>query len=165
MISAMPKVEKHDVNLVQSFEKVKEIITSVRSIRKEKELGNKDELELKMNGEFDDTFSPIIKKMANVTEIEKIQEKLENAVSFMVGTTEFYVPMEDILDVEEEIKKLQEELDYTKGFLNAVMKKLDNEKFVQNAPEKVVNMEKKKKEDAESKIKTLEERINSLKNS
>jgi valyl-tRNA synthetase len=103
--------------------------------------------------------------MANVTEIEKIQEKLENAVSFMVGTTEFYVPMEDILDVEEEIKKLQEELDYTKGFLNAVMKKLDNEKFVQNAPEKVVNMEKKKKEDAESKIKTLEERINSLKNS
>ena len=164
MISEMPKVEKHDLQLVQSFEKVKEIITSVRNIRKDKELGNKDELELKVNGEYEEMFSSIIRKMANVSEVEKIEEKLENAVSFMVGTTEFYIPMEDILDVDEEINKLTEELDYTKGFLSSVMKKLENERFVQNAPEKVVNMEKKKKEDAESKIKTLEERINSLKN-
>ncbi|MGM0496985.1 MAG: valine--tRNA ligase [Bacteroidota bacterium] len=163
MISEMPKVENHDIQLVQSFEKVKEIITSVRNIRKDKDLGNKDELELKVNGEYEEMFSPIIKKMANISEVEKIEEKLENAVSFMVGTTEFYIPMEDVLDVDEEIKKLEEELDYTKGFLNSVMKKLENERFVQNAPEKVVNMEKKKKEDAESKIKTLEERINSLK--
>jgi len=163
MISEMPKVEKYDIQLVQSFEKVKEIITSVRNIRKDKELGNKDELELKVNGDYEVMFSPIIKKMANISEVEKIEEKLENAVSFMVGTTEFYIPMEDILDIDEEIKKLEEELDYTKGFLKSVLKKLENERFVQNAPEKVVNMEKKKKEDAESKIKTLEERINSLK--
>ena len=165
MISEMPNVEQYDVHLVETFEKVKEIITSVRNIRKNKNLGNKEELLLKVNGDYEETFSPLIKKMANISEIEKIQEKLDNAVSFMVGTTEFYVPMEDLLDAEEEIKKLEEELEYTKGFLNSVMKKLGNDKFVQNAPEKVVEMENKKKEDAESKIQTLEERISSLKNS
>ena len=164
MISEMPAVEQFDLHLVESFEKIKEVITSIRNIRKDKELGNKDELELKVNGEFPEEFSPLIQKMATVGQIEHINEKLENAVSFMVGTTEFYVPMEDLLDVDEEIKKLEEELEYNKGFLQSVMKKLNNEKFVQNAPEKVVDMEKKKKADSESKIQTLQERIQSLKN-
>ena len=88
---------------------------------------------------------------------------MENTLSFMVRTTEYYIPVENLVDTQEEIKKLEEELEYTRGFLNSVLKKLNNEKFVSNAPEKVVNLERKKKEDAEKKIKTLEERIESLK--
>jgi len=81
----------------------------------------------------------------------------------MVKSAEFYIELGDLVDVEEEIKKLSEELDYQKGFLNTVMKKLNNERFVQNAPEKVVNIEKQKRADAEEKIVVLENRIASMK--
>jgi valyl-tRNA synthetase len=163
IVSELPRQKTYDSKLVDSFEIVKEVITSIRSVRKEKEIPNKETLELNYNGELNNELNPVITKLANVSSINKVEGKMENVVSFMVRTTEFYIPLEGHVDAEEEIKKLEEELNYTKGFLNSVMKKLSNEKFVQNAPEKVVNMEKKKKEDAESKIKTLEERIKSLK--
>jgi valyl-tRNA synthetase len=161
--ATMPEMKTYNKKLVEGFEKVKEVITSIRSIRKDKNIPNKDALELNYNGDLNEELNPVISKLANISEINQVKEKMDNAVSFMVGTTEFYVPLGDVVDVEEEIERLQNELEYNKGFLNNVMKKLSNERFVQNAPEKVVNMEKKKKEDAESKIKTLEERIKSLK--
>lgn len=101
--------------------------------------------------------------MANLSHINETDKKIDGAVSFMVQSAEFYIELGDLVDVEEELKKLNEELEYNKGFLNSVMKKLSNERFVNNAPEKVVNIEKKKKEDAEAKIKVLEERIASIK--
>ena len=163
-VTEMPAKGQYENELLDSFEKVKEIITSVRNIRKDKDIPHKDVLSLKVNGEHIAKYDPVVQKLANIDSIEEISEKLENAVTFMVRTTEYYIPVENLLDTDEEIKKLEEELEYTRGFLKSVMKKLDNEKFVQNAPENVVNLERKKKEDAEQKIKTLEERIESLKN-
>ncbi|MEF8844572.1 MAG: valine--tRNA ligase [Bacteroidales bacterium] len=163
MVTEVPRKGPSDAELLTSFEKVKELITSVRNIRKDKEIPNKEALSLKVNGEHMAKYDPIVRKMANIDHIEKISGKPDNAVSFMVGTTEYYIPVENLLDKEEEIKKLEEELEYTRGFLQSVLKKLDNEQFVRNAPEKVIDRERKKKEDAEQKIKTLEERIISLK--
>lgn len=163
VIAPMPQAGQWDDQLLDAFEKVKQIITSVRSIRKDKEIPNKEPLALKVNGDHDNRYDPIVKKLANLESIEHVSGKMENTLSFMVRTTEYYIPMEDLVDTEEEIRKLEEELEYTRGFLNSVMKKLNNEKFVENAPQKVVDTEKKKKEDAEQKIKTLEERIKGLK--
>ncbi|MBS3769894.1 MAG: valine--tRNA ligase [Bacteroidales bacterium] len=163
MVTEVPRKGPSDAELLTSFEKVKELITSVRNIRKDKEIPNKEALSLKVNGEHMAKYDPIVRKMANIDHIEGISGKPDNAVSFMVGTTEYYIPVENLLDKEEEIKKLEEELEYTRGFLQSVLKKLDNEQFVRNAPEKVIDRERKKKEDAEQKIKTLEERISSLK--
>jgi valyl-tRNA synthetase len=162
MISPVPERGSWDADQLDAFDKVQQIITSVRNIRKDKEIPNKDELELKVNGEHADQYDPIIRKLANITSIEKISGKMENTLSFMVRTTEYYIPVGDLVDTEGEIRKLEEELEYTKGFLQSVMKKLNNERFVQNAPEKVVSLEKQKKEDAEQKIQTLRERIQSL---
>lgn len=163
MVTGLPQKGAYDTERLDSFEKIKELVTSVRNIRKDKEIPNKEELSLKVNGEHIAKYDPIVRKMANIDHIEEISGKLENAVSFMVGTTEYYIPVENLLDTEEELEKLEEELEYTRGFLQSVVKKLDNEKFVQNAPQNVVDLERKKKEDAEQKIKTLEQRINSLK--
>jgi len=163
MISPVPGRDSWDRDQLDAFEKVKQIITSVRNIRKDKEIPNKEELELKVNGDHAPQYDPIVQKLANVSSIEKISDKMDNTLSFMVRTTEYYIPVGELVDAESEIQKLEEELEYTKGFLQSVMKKLSNERFVQNAPEKVVNLEKQKKEDAEQKIKTLEERIQSLK--
>ena len=164
MVTEMPEKGEYDNELLDSFEKVKEIIASVRNIRKDKDIPNKETLSLKVNGEHITRYDPVVQKLANISSIEEISSKPENAVSFMVRTTEYYIPVESLLDTDEEIQKLEEELEYTRGFLQSVMKKLNNERFVENAPANVVDLEKKKKEDAEQKIKTLEERINSLKN-
>lgn len=163
MISTMPQAEQWDDQLLDAFEKVKQIISSVRNIRKDKDIPNKEALALKVNGSHDARYDPIVQKLANIASIEHVSGKLENTLSFMVRTTEYYIPMNDLVDAEEEIRKLEEELEYTRGFLNSVLKKLNNEKFVANAPEKVVNLEKQKREDAEQKIQTLEKRIKGLK--
>jgi valyl-tRNA synthetase len=94
--------------------------------------------------------------MCNLSEISFVTEKQEGAISFMVGTTEYFIPMEGKIDVEAELKKIAEEIEYHRGFLVNVMKKLGNERFVQNAPASVLELENKKKSDAESKIKSLE---------
>jgi valyl-tRNA synthetase len=94
--------------------------------------------------------------------MEFTTDKVDNAISFVIKSDEFFIPMEGAIDVEKEKAEIQKELDYTKGFLNSVMKKLDNERFVQNAPEKVIEMERKKQADAEAKIKTLEDSLANL---
>jgi len=163
MMTNAPVAEAYDRQQIDAFEKVKEIISAVRNMRKAKQISHREALTLKYSGEHVDQYDPVIRKLAHIERIEEASDKLENAVSFMVRTTEYSIPLPETVNAEEEIRKLEEELDYTRGFLHSVMKKLNNRRFVQNAPENVVNTEKKKKEDAEQKIKTLEERIKSLK--
>ncbi|MCK4662790.1 MAG: valine--tRNA ligase [Bacteroidales bacterium] len=165
IISKMPETEEYDEQLIDNFELAMATISSIRTIRKEKNIAIKDTLVLniKANGtKYDNSFDSVIIKLGNLSEINFISEKIENSVSFIVKSTEYYVPLGDLVNIEEEIKKLESELKYTKGFLNSVVKKLNNERFVQNAPEKVVKMEKKKQKDAELKIKALNERLLSL---
>ena len=163
MIAKMPEAESYNEEIIEAFERVKEIISGVRNVRNENNIAQKENLELLVKGDYDSEYNACITKMANLTSIANTDEKIDGAVSFMVKSAEFYIELGDLVDVEEELKKLNEELEYNKGFLNSVMKKLGNERFVNNAPEKVVAIEKQKKEDAESKIKVLEERIASLK--
>ena len=113
--------------------------------------------------EPDHAFDSIISKLCNLSAIKYVDEKVAGAASFIVKSTEFYVPLASSVDVEAAIRKLEEELEYTKGFLNSVMKKLSNERFVNNAPEAVVEKERNKQADAEGKIKVIEEQIAALK--
>ncbi|NOX46662.1 MAG: valine--tRNA ligase [Chlorobi bacterium] len=166
MISDMPKVKSYDTNLLKGFEMEMQVIMALRNIRKEKNISFKEKLELfvKKNNEEkpDHTFDNVISKLCNLSSIDYVDEKVEGAVSFLVKSTEFYVPLVGSIDVGAEIKKLREELEYTKGFLIGVTEKLSNDRFVNNAPEAVVNKEKAKQADAESKIKVIEEQIASL---
>ena len=116
----------------------------------------------KVYKEHNEAFNAVIAKMCNLSSISKVEEKAAGAVSFLVRTTEYAVPLGNLINVEEELAKLQEELKYQKGFLASVMKKLGNENFVSKAPAKVIEMEKKKQADAESKIKSIEESIAAL---
>ncbi|QIK53506.1 valine--tRNA ligase [Dysgonomonas sp. HDW5B] len=163
MVALMPTAKNVDTDLLNAFEKVKETISGIRTIRLQKNIPNKDSLELEIIGEHNDAYNPVIAKMGNITEIRAVNEKNPQAMSFLVGTTEFAVPMGNNIDVEAELAKLEADLVYQQGFLNSVMKKLGNEKFVANAKADVVDAERKKQADAESKIKTIEETIQSLK--
>ena len=162
-VSSMPHASSPDENYLTAFDKIKEIISGIRTVRLQKNIPNKDELELDILGSFDRDFAPVILKMGNISEVKSVSEKPLSAASFMVGTTEFAIPLTDNINLEEEIAKLEEELKYTHGFLNSVKKKLENEKFVANAKPEIVDMERKKLADAESKIKTLEDSIAGLK--
>jgi len=162
MITSQPEPAKYDKDLIRKFEISKEIVSSVRAIRKAREIHNKEALELLIRAEkksFDNEFIPVIIKLCNLSGIKFVGSKQEDSASFMVGTTEFFIPLGDKLDVESERIKILADLDYYKGFLNSVMKKLSNERFVQNAPANVLEMERKKKNDAEVKIRSLEERL------
>ena len=123
---------------------------------------NKDVLELQMLGNNAIPFAAVVSKLANLSTISNVTEKDATAASFLVGTTEYAIPLGNNINVEEELKKLAADLAYQEGFLNSVMKKLGNEKFVNNAPAKVIEMERKKQADAEAKIATLKESIAAL---
>ncbi|MHC1705841.1 MAG: valine--tRNA ligase [Tenuifilaceae bacterium] len=161
MISQMPKSNGFDSNLIERFEIMKEAIAGIRTIRQEKNIPNKQSLKLfiKSDEKFGDEIESIIIKLAGLETLSYTNEKVEGASSFMIKSTEFYVPLEGLIDTKEEIAKLKAELEYTQGFLASVMKKLSNERFVNSAPAQVVDIEKRKQADAESKIKVIEERI------
>jgi valyl-tRNA synthetase len=166
MMNRLPEVKKYNKNLIIRFESIKETISAVRTVRKSKDIPNKETLNLLVRSDkdgFDSEFLPVICKQCNLSEVLFIEEKQEGAASFMVGTTEYFIPMGGELDIEGELTKIQEDLDYNRGFLINVMKKLENERFVQNAPANVLALERKKKSDAESKIKSLKERMKELK--
>ena len=166
MISQLPTETEFNANLLATFEDVKEAVSGIRKIRKEKNIAFKDTIELsaqKGDKGFDETYNSILIKLGNVSELTLVDEEIKGAASFRVKSSNFYIPLDGFIDVEEELKKLEEELRYTKGFLTSVMKKLGNERFVNNAPEAVVAKEKEKQADAEAKIKVLEERIASMK--
>ena len=165
VVAQYPELKEYDKDLIEKFEYAQKVISNIRKIRKEKNIKNSQKLTLKLRqleGEYDNSFDEIIKKLGQIEQIEQVSEKAEGALSFIVKKTEYYIPLEGLIDVESELKKLKEELEYTKGFLASVEKKLSNERFVNNAPAQVVEREKKKKEDALAKIKALEEQIASL---
>lgn len=162
MVSDMPKEAVFDNELTDKFEKVKEIIASIRTIRLQKNIPNKEELSLEVVGAYKTDFDSVISKMGNLTAIKTVNEKDLASASFLVGTTEFSVPLGSNIDVEAELKKLNEELVYLEGFLKSVANKLSNERFVANAKAEIVENERKKQADAESKIKTIRESIANL---
>ena len=163
MIAPLPESRPFDDALLTDFEKVKEIIAGIRTIRLQKNIPNKEKLQLQFTGDYEGTYDSVIIKIGNLSSIEKVQEKEPEATGFLVGTTEFSIPLSDKTDVEAELKKLTKELKYLEGFLQSVMKKLNNKRFLQNAKPEIVENERKKKADAESKIALLKENIEALK--
>ena len=150
--------------IVKNFEAVKEVIGGIRTIRLQKNIAQKEALSLQVVGESPvAAFNAVISKLCNLTTIESVETKAEGSASFMVGTTEYAVPLGNLINVEEELKKLEADLKYNEGFLQSVLKKLSNEKFVSKAPANVIEMERKKQADAESKIASLKESIAALK--
>ncbi len=166
IVSKMPQAGDFDEALLKEFDFAFEVITAVRNLRKQKNIPNKEKLELKVKKNNSDepmtTFDPVVIKLANLSSIEYVDEETAGAQSFICGSTEFFVPFSESVDVEAEIEKLKQELQYAEGFLKAVEKKLSNERFVNNAPEKVVAMERKKKEDALKKIAVIEKQLAGL---
>ncbi len=162
MITRMPELKKYKKELLSRFEVVKETVTAIRSVRKEREIPNKDKLVLCIRLDkdgVDSEFLPVIMKLGNLSDVSLVDGKIEGAASFMTGTTEFYIPVEGKENNVAELERIREDLDYYRGFLASVMKKLDNVRFVQNAPEAVLELERKKKADTELKIQSLEERL------
>ena len=164
IISKWP--EQYDVNasIIEDFNKVTEVISGIRTIRKEKNISFKDTIEVKVinTEKLSDKYNSIIAKMGNLSSIETVNESVDGALSFRVKSNEYFIPMAGAIDVDAEIEKLKAELDYTEGFLKSVQKKLSNERFVNNAPEQVVAVEKKKQSEAEAKIETIKASLASL---
>ncbi len=165
MMDHMPQSVFFDNRTLDSMTTAQEVITGVRGLRNSKGLSPKEALELYISAgtqTLDSRLYGVVSKLANLSKIEEVSDKVEGAVSFMVGTIECFIPMSQNIDTADELKKLQEELQYAEGFLASVMKKLSNDKFVNGAPEKVVNIERQKKADAEQKIAALQAQIANL---
>ena len=164
IISKWPKVGTTDSELIKDFDFMTEVISGIRTIRKEKNIPMRESLELSVLNTENATknWDAVIKKLTNVSKISYVGSALEGALTFRVKSNEYFIPVSGAVDVEAEIKKIREELKYTKGFLQSVQKKLSNERFVNNAPERVIAVERKKQADAEAKIQTLEKSLASL---
>jgi valyl-tRNA synthetase len=164
MIANMPVAKAVNASLLAKFEEAKEIVSGIRTIRLEKNLPNKNVLDLQIISTSNTSIlQEVVMKMGNLSSISTVFSKDATSASFLVGTTEYAVPLEDKIDVEEEIKKMQDEIAYLKGFLKSVEAKLSNERFVANAKPEIVENERKKQADAESKMKSLEDSILALK--
>ncbi|MGB5229321.1 MAG: valine--tRNA ligase [Eudoraea sp.] len=164
VIASWPEIESYDPEQIKAFNLATEVISGIRNIRKQKNIPLKETLELSvLNKEgIAEDLDVVIKKLANVEPISSVDGAVDGALSFRVRSNEYFIPVLGMLDIEAEIKKIREELSYTKGFLQSVTKKLANDRFVNNAPENVVTMEKKKAADAEAKILTLERSLSNL---
>ena len=162
MYAEMPVPTATDGDIIERFETLKEIVGGVRNIRKKRQIPNREPLKLETKGEHDATLDSILVKMGNLESISEIVEKDPMAASFIVGATEYNIPLESNINVDEEIAKLEADLKYQEGFLETVNKKLNNERFVANAPEKVVALEKKKRSDAEQKIAAIKSSLEAL---
>ncbi len=164
MYAQWPELGCIDENLINDFENTKEIIAGIRTIRLQKNIANKVAMELYVKGQYQPTWNAIIEKISNIQSIRQLEHELDvNTANFLVGTTEFIVPIGDMIDKDKEIEKIEADIKYYEGFLLSVMKKLGNEKFVAHAKPEVVELERKKKSDAESKLATLKESLNKLK--
>jgi len=157
IIASWPKTEEFDAQLIKDFDFNAQVISGVRTIRKEKNISFKKSIVLSVINSEKTTarFDPVIKKLGNISEVKYISEKPEGALSFRVKSNEYFVPVTGSINVEEEIAKLTEELKYNQGFLRSVQNKLKNERFISGAPEKVIAMEKQKEADALAKIETI----------
>jgi valyl-tRNA synthetase len=164
IIAPWPKVKTVDQAVLKQFTVAEEVIINIRNVRKKNNIANKVRIDLfvKKNAELDTAFDSVIVKMGNLSQLEYTTEKIGNANSFLVNSNEFFVPFGELVDVEAEKSKAEEELTYVKGFLMSVQKKLQNEKFVAGAPEQVLASERKKEADALQKIAVLEEKLAGL---
>lgn len=163
MTALIPAPKAVDEDVIRTMNEAKEIVAGIRTVRLQKNIPNKNALTLQVIGTFSNAFGAIISKLANLEAINDVTAKDATAASFLVGTTEYAIPLGNSINIDEELKKLEADLKYYQGFKISIEKKLSNEKFVNNAPEAVVNGERKKLSDAEIKIKTLEESIAALK--
>ena len=161
-----PKAEKFDLKLIEHFEDIKKAISSLRALRKDYNLKTNQPLNIKVraiDGNYDNYFEPVIKKLAIVENIELVEQKPSGAKTFIVKTTEYSIELGDLIDLKEELKKLEEQLEHQKRFLSSVEKKLNNPNFVNKAPENVVQREREKQQSAKARIEALEQQINELK--
>ncbi|WP_294674913.1 valine--tRNA ligase [uncultured Fluviicola sp.] len=164
IIAKWPVAEAYDDSVLKQFVIAEDVVTNIRNIRKKNNIANKVRIELfvKKNNEIDPAFDPVILKMGNLSLMEYTTDKVANANSFLVQSNEYFIPFGEAIDVSAEKEKMEEELNYTKGFLKSVQGKLGNEKFVNGAPEQVLANERKKEADALQKIAILEEKLASL---
>jgi valyl-tRNA synthetase len=165
IVSQWPTVKQADERLIAGFDIAAEVIAGIRTIRKDKNIPQKDAIELMVvnNEGLSNEYDSVIVKLGNISSLEYVAEKVSGALTFRVRSNEYFVPVTGAVNVEEEIAKLTEELNYNRGFLKSVQAKLSNEKFVGSAPEKVVAMERQKEADALAKIATIEQSLGSLK--
>lgn len=159
VVQLQSKASEYDEELIVRFEKIKEIIAGIRTIRVQKNIPNKETLPLQIVGEHNSFFDLILIKLGNLRSIEHVNEKTDTSVAFLVGTTEYAIVLGNLINIEDEIKKIETEIRYLEGFLQSVVNKLSNERFVANAKPEVVDAERKKQLDAESKISTLREAL------
>ncbi len=159
VVQLQSKASEYDEELIVRFEKIKEIIAGIRTIRVQKNIPNKETLPLQIVGEHNSFFDLILLKLGNLRSIEHVNEKTDTSVAFLVGTTEYAIVLGNLINIEDEIKKIETEIRYLEGFLQSVVNKLSNERFVANAKPEVVDAERKKQLDAESKISTLREAL------
>ncbi|MDE6717141.1 MAG: valine--tRNA ligase, partial [Muribaculaceae bacterium] len=158
----LPQPETPDREKISAFETLKEIIAGIRTVRKQKQIPQKETLTLNVKGAHDGSLDAVISKMGNLSEITLVEEKDPTASAFIVGATEYSIPLESKINVEEELEKLNKDLLYYEKFLVGVEKKLSNDKFVANAPESVVAIEHKKRSDAKEKIEAIKASIAAL---
>ncbi|MGJ8592191.1 MAG: valine--tRNA ligase [Aquaticitalea sp.] len=165
IVASYPKIETFDAQLIADFEMVKEVVSGVRTIRKDNNISFRDTIELSVlnNEKRSDTFNSVIIKLGNISKMETVSKAVEGALSFRVQSNEYFVPIVGHINVDEEIKKINDELKYTQGFLKSVQSKLANDRFVNNAPEQVLQNERNKEADALAKIETLEASLSNLK--
>ena len=165
MVASMPKVEEADSNLLARFALVQEAVSAIRNIRKQKNLPQKEAVELKVvvDENYPSEFEAVLRKMGNLSAVNAVTEKNPTDAGFIVKTTQYFIPMGDNVNVEEEVAKLEKDLAYYEGFLASVMKKLSNERFVNSAPAQVVANERAKQSDAEAKIAAIKEQLAALK--
>tara|TARA_R110002051_G_scaffold241712_1_gene302073 strand:- start:41877 stop:44531 length:2655 start_codon:yes stop_codon:yes gene_type:complete len=164
VVAKWPLAQPVSDAVISGFDFATEVISGVRTIRKQKNIPMKEYLTLAVlnEGKISPDWDEVIKKLTNVSDISYVNEAVEGALSFRVKSNEYFIPIAGAIDVEAEIKKIEEELKYTKGFLVSVQKKLSNERFVSNAPEQVIAIEHQKQADAQAKIETLEKSLASL---
>jgi valyl-tRNA synthetase len=164
IVSTWPEMKPFNVQLITDFENTIEVISGIRTIRKDKNIPFKDAIELKaINNDAASTyFDAVVTKLGNITSLEYVSDKVDGALSFRVKSNEYFIPITGNIDVEAEIAKLTEELNYIKGFLKSVQVKLSNEKFVANAKPEIIENERKKEADALSKIETIEQSLAGL---
>ena len=165
IVSEWPESKAYDEKLITDFDFTMEVISGIRTIRKDKNIPFKDAIDLSIvNNENGSVyFDSIVSKLGNITSLNYVSDKVDGALSYRVKSNEYFIPITGNIDVASEIAKLTEELNYTKGFLKSVQGKLSNEKFVNGAPEKVLEMERKKEADALAKIATIEQSLAGLK--
>ena len=166
VVSNWPENNKYDNTIIEEFKFISEVITSIRSVRKKQNISFKESIELSvLNKEkFITKYDSIIKKLCNINIFNYVDSEINDAISFRVKTNTYFIPTSTKFNAQEEIKKIKNELDYNVGFLNSVEKKLSNKRFVDNAPENVIEIEKKKKSDTMAKIQLLRESLDKLKN-